>query len=262
MCKFTNSLLLAAAVVGTLGVAATTASASIIYQDSFTGSASTSLNGAAPTTDNGTSTTWTEGGGASGSYIGISSSGFTSDNGGGNGDGDVAYLGFTPSAGMEYTLSAGLNVTYVNGGWLSIGFLTTPTTSGNVRFDKPGVGAVGWALLYGGSAGGTWFTGPGTSNGAANFSAPSGLNNVSLVLNTAASGWTVTVSDNGTLISSPLDVPDNIMAVGIGNDGTVTDGTFSNFQLTAAPVPEPATLGLVGLGGLGLLLIGRKRKVV
>ncbi len=29
-----------------------------------------------------------------------------------------------------------------------------------------------------------------------------------------------------------------------------------------SPVPEPATLGLVGLGGLGLLLIGRKRKVV
>ena len=33
---------------------------------------------------------------------------------------------------------------------------------------------------------------------------------------------------------------------------------FNNVQLTATPVPEPATLGLVAVGSLGLLLIGRK----
>jgi hypothetical protein len=37
---------------------------------------------------------------------------------------------------------------------------------------------------------------------------------------------------------------------------------FNNVQLTATPVPAPATIGLFALGGIGLLLIGRRRKTV
>ena len=40
------------------------------------------------------------------------------------------------------------------------------------------------------------------------------------------------------------------------------DAQINAFQLRAVPVPEPASLGLVAAGGLGLLLIGKRRKVV
>ena len=36
---------------------------------------------------------------------------------------------------------------------------------------------------------------------------------------------------------------------------------LQNFELTTTPVPEPAVLGLLSVGGLGLLLLGRKRAV-
>ena len=41
------------------------------------------------------------------------------------------------------------------------------------------------------------------------------------------------------------------------------NGAIAGIQIvdTSAPVPEPATLGLMGLGGLGILLLGRRRKI-
>ncbi len=36
---------------------------------------------------------------------------------------------------------------------------------------------------------------------------------------------------------------------------------FNNVQLTATPVPEPAALGTLAAGGIGLLLVGRNRAV-
>ncbi len=264
--------------VGTLAMLGVTAGAvsgsTIIYQDSFTGSATTPLNGAVPTIDNGTSATWTaDNSGSSAGYIGFADNGYTTE-GLGSGGG-AAYLKFTPVSGNIYTLSAGLNaITGANPGtgndWLSIGFLKTPNTVG--RFDAPtSEGAYAWALLrtvantpVAGQQDGTLFTGPGVDTYGQNFNnAVAGVNTLSTVLNTGGSTWTWQLFLNGAAVSPIKAFPTNptITAVGIGNDGSVINGQFSNFELTSSPVPEPATLGLFGLGGLGLLLASRKRKL-
>ena len=47
-----------------------------------------------------------------------------------------------------------------------------------------------------------------------------------------------------------------------GSTGTYDEVRISNASLAeTAPVPEPATLGLVALGGLGLLLLKRRKAV-
>ena len=255
----------ALAAMACLGLVSTASATTIIYQDSFNGLSSTPLNGAAPTKDNGTSATWT-------ATSGISDSGYTNNNTA------IGYLNFTPVSGNIYTLSANLagSGTPNNGAWLSLGFLTTPTTSGNVRFDGSGTGtenAVDWVLLYtpgSSTVNGSLFEGPGTTAGGANYYIGSDENSsgletgdYSIVLDTAGtpSAWTAKIFDNGTAISGNLSVPSGITAVGIGNDGTVSAGQFSNFSLTSSPVPEPATLGLVAIGGLGLLLLKRRKAV-
>ena len=267
--------LAAGAMFGTLGGAGMAAAASnIIYQDNFTGSSTTPLNGAAPTVDNGASATWTaDNSGSSAGYIGFADSGYTSE-GVGSGGG-AAYLKFTPVSGNIYTLSAGLNaITGANPGtgndWLSSGFLKTPNTVG--RFDAPtSEGAYAWALLrtvantpVAGQNDGTLFTGPGVDTYGQNFNnAVAGVNTLSTVLNTGGSTWTWQLFLNGAAVSPIEAFPTNptITAVGIGNDGSVLNGQFSNFELSSSPVPEPATRCLFALGGLGLLLAIRKRKL-
>ena len=256
------------ATVALVGLAGTVSASVVttIYSESFGGAPTTTpLAGTAPTVDNGTSSTWT-------ATSGISDSGYT------NNSTAIGYLSFTPISGNIYTLSANLagSGTPNNGAWLSLGFLITPTTSGNVRFDGSGSGtenAVDWVLLYtpgSSTVNGSLFEGPGTSAGGANYYVgndqnSSGLDtgDFSIVLNTAGtpSAWTAKIFDNGTAISGNLSVPSGITAVGIGNDGTVSAGQFSNFSLTSSPVPEPATLGLVAIGGLGLLLLKRRKAV-
>ncbi len=57
----------------------------------------------------------------------------------------------------------------------------------------------------------------------------------------------------------------NWAAPGVTNSGTTNggyEGDFNGLQVisSAAAVPEPASVGLMGAGALGLLLLGRKRK--
>jgi hypothetical protein len=50
----------------------------------------------------------------------------------------------------------------------------------------------------------------------------------------------------------------NITAVGLGN--SVVSAQVSNFELSSAPVPEPATLGLFAIGAsAGCYLLKRRR---
>ncbi len=64
--------------------------------------------------------------------------------------------------------------------------------------------------------------------------------------------FNVTASATGTIeiIPKPLS----------GTPTYRNGGTLNGLQLVSSSVPEPATLGLVGVGALGLMLIGRKRR--
>ena len=114
------------------------------------------------------------------------------------------------------------------------------------------------------------FPGPGTA-GASGFTitgsgaSPLTDNTFSIVLNTtgantAASPWTFQVYDNNILeTSSPIDLPAGTVIDAVGMQGASAVGSVSNFSLTS--VPEPATLGLMGVGAVGLLLLKRRKTV-
>ncbi len=264
-CSLVAGALAAAACVGLAGMAS---ASTIIYEDSFSGSsAANSLNGAAPTVDNGTSSTWTAG--STTGYNGFTDTGSASTS---TGNGIIAYLNFLPSHGYVYTLSVGMQTTSANA-WLAVGFMTSPMISN--RFDQPdssgGPGATPWAMVYAPPSSGTYigslFTGPAATVYGQNFSPPSGssatgIQDISIALNTGTAAWSYQVFDNGTAVS-PVEGFQNpnpaIVAVGLNT--IAPSGQFSNFELSSAAVPEPATLGMTGAGALCLLLLKRRKTV-
>ena len=260
---FSSSSIVAAALatVACVGLAGA-ASAGIIYQDSFSGTNTTPLNGAAPTVDNGTSLTWTAG-------SAWADSGYTNTaTGRWN-----ASLAFTPVNGQIYTLSAGLDMTgpgsSPNGNdWLAIGFMNTQNTNtafdANYQNSSQPAAADPWVQSALGGAGGTVFTGPGTA-GNQGFANAVGVNTYSIVLNTGSSAWAYNVYLTNSNVTNKLvgtgavETTPGITAVGLENGLGV--GEVSNFSLTDVAVPEPASLGLLTAGGLGLLLLKRRKAV-
>ncbi|MDA8378941.1 MAG: hypothetical protein M0Z50_18265 [Planctomycetia bacterium] len=250
--------------IGTLAVAAIaavagTSSATVIFQDNFTGNATTPLNGAAPTTGP-AGATWVAG---SGWY----DNGTETSSGAGNSN---AYLPYTVTAGNVYTLSAGLNPNNVFGGWFGLGFISnTPSTGVNYWFAGSGGGYLnaGPWLSVTGTRGdtsgneGLYNPGPGHSGGYTAFATTSGVQNVSIVLNTTAASWTFQVFNNNSSVGPVVSLASNpnIVGVALGDNGSpMANGAVSDFSLTVTPVPETPTLALAGVGAMGLLLLKRR----
>ena len=274
-----------AAIVGT-ALAAFSAlpcavSASIIYQDSFSGSSTLgSLNGAAPTTGP-SGSTWTA---STSSSYGWSDSGYTSDQSASARQ--VAYLAFTPAPGHVYTLTAGLDVTGTGSSstpassdgnyWAALGYVTTLSTQnfwdGATNFGPPGGGGASpWVLSGYKAANDAVFQGPGTAGGQG--FAPgitSGVNTYSIVLNTGSAAYSyqvfLTNSANTNLkvgwgTFGTNTNPNNPVIKAVGLENGLGIAQVTDFSLTEQAVPEPATLGLVALGGLGLLFLKRRKAV-
>ncbi len=272
-CFLAAAALAAVACIGLAG----TASASVIYQDNFPGSSADPLNGTSPGVD-ATSATWTADTGwrADGSQTAADYNQTT----GAEGSSD-AYLPFTPSSGNIYTLTAILSPSLTQGSnWFALGFVgsfssatssaTGATDNGNgvnAWFGDSGSGQLNagpWLLMSSGWNGEdpneAYFPGPG-ANGSVNFTGQSG-DTVAIVLNTQASAWTYQVFDNGNNVSPILTFATNPVITGVAlGQWAPAVGSVSDFSLTSTSVPEPATLGLVAVGGLGLLLLKRRKAV-
>ncbi len=256
---------MAGAVLAVLTVGAGTASATVvtIYADNFTGSATTPLAGQAPTTDSG-GATWTA--------ATPSSSVQWMENG--------SVVNPPPSVN---NIAVSLPLTPVSGGIYTASIVLAPTTNGNQFFFGFGTftGPNAAFPFYAGY--GPWmsvadthpistFAGPNTQNqNSANMWASTIPGTATVVLNTTAPDWTVQWSYSGNVNGPSLGTysytgasganPNPTGITGVGFSSNSETGSVSDFSLTGpAPVPEPATLGLFAVGGMGLLLAARKRK--
>ncbi len=267
-----TKLLLAAVVAAGAALALSSTSAkadATIYQNTFnSGTTSENLIGS---TVSGTTTKW--GGDTSGVALTTKSSNayaaVTTYNINNN---SYAYLPISGTMLSDYTQLAytvtltptGETSGGLTGDWLSMGFGKGETTSDSTA------GGELWAL-YREDGGTQFFTKGGTTGGGTDGGTSSTSNSadtITITLDTAASAtpgaYTITDSQGlftgvtGSTGTLPTTVYDGIGGIFIGNTGGA-NGTFASLTLSGSPVPEPASIGLFGLGAVGLLLARRKR---
>ncbi len=183
----------------------------------------------------------------------------------------MATLPFTPATGNVYRLSA--DVQTLSGNWLALGYKTTGSASDGAP-SSSGQGAAPWALLTP-SGGVQAFGGAGTGSQFLNgYIAPGGgsiFHNIALELDTTGAQWKTTILVDGVVASAGAFTGTHtyatnpaITGIFIGNGAvhTVTQvnsaGSVKNLQLVV--VPEPATLGLVGVAAAGALRRRRRRR--
>ena len=266
------------------GLAAAATGGITIYQDSFNRAGG--FNGSTPTIDNGglggtAGATWSA---LNTATPAVADSGWaTSTTGGGqlNYSGypagttssynATAWLPFTPQSGQVYTAQTTFVVrtTGTAADWLGFFFDASPNVwqpgvNPPWMFVRPSLSAhsdAGYATA------GTYVGGPTAGGTSSSGTYTSDTIVTSMILNTTTPGnWTVQFKWND--LTNPGDsVTTAVTSLGatpaVQNDiGFVTvspaTGTITNFSLTA--VPEPAPLVLFAVGGLGLLLVSRKRK--
>jgi len=254
----------------------------IIYQDDFSGSASTPLYGLSPDVDNnGGGNTWVTRtdtglpGGLGREWYADGHIDTTLDinvNG-------AASLAFTPAAGNIYVLSVRFNQVIIDGGessnWLGVGFASGQATGSGAGAEFFGndspthVTGHPWMMVRASNTPhpNQWFLGPGANAGGAwttAVGATGGPVDLRIVLDTTTPAWTVdflaknpadagyTNVGSGTYAGNPT-----IGSVAVGGNFNI-GGSIDDFSLTV--VPEPGSIAL-GIAGLVMLTPAARRRL-
>ena len=260
-----------AAVVSVVGISAS--QAGIIYQDNFARTGN--LAGSTPAPTDATASTWTAAGTGTfttnGSVANISAVNSLAE----------AYLPFNLQPSSTYAFSATLTPAVgTDGYWLAMGFgngAASAASSGHY-INSPTTEA--W-LIYGDNGTTSGFYG-GPSYSSGNNAVNNQFNGSTGVAGTADT-FTITLSTPSDLAtgSASLGFYDTLGLLGTQANprtGSLTsaelanvdsiiigdqyiDGTVASLQL-AGPVPEPGAVGLLVMGGAGLLLMGRRCRML
>jgi hypothetical protein len=181
-----------------------------------------------------------------------------------------AFLRFTPVAGYiyDFSVSADILTSATGGHWAAIGLLdnTDPhegPTVGGIQYPDTGDGNAAMTnlapegLIIPKDTGvAQFFSGSGTNSPTVSPAILSGFNTYDIVLDTTSSNWVIKQYLNSTLEQSYTYATDpNIGFIGIGVNRV--SASFDNLSLSATYVPEPASLAVLGLGGI--LLAQRRR---
>ena len=281
-------ILMAAAAVTSLGIAAyggVVGASTIIVSDGFSGTNGANINGRVPDGANLVGSTW---------QVEQQNSSGTSPM-----TIDTSIGSPSPSVNTNFNDAAGISIAsgdgYIEPSVLTISADLNMGTiaGGGLSYNVYGVGLGFWnSLPANGSTASTGFTGltldpygdltfidNGTASATAKAAAPSsasivngyisGFNSLAYSINTGTGAITQATFDGTDLTSDFSGVTAFTPSVaalpgfyGNSPDSTSENGYVDNFSVSTTGgvyIPEPATLGLVAIGGLSLLLIGSKQ---
>ncbi len=236
-----------------LAFGSTSAKATVIFQDNFPGTSASLLAGTTPATTY-NSETWAA----------VPKSAITF-----NADGSVSnltstakhggdYLGYSITSGYIYTLSATLNPSFQGTG--GAGFV-------GIEFgDAIPLVQAGPAFLmhYASSSTGT-LQAFAAKDASVTLSSTTATSNetAQIVLNTTSAAWTASFIYNGVTLGTynyTTNPSGTNLDVAIVTNTVDFSGNVGSFELTQTAVPEPVSIGLLGLGAVGLMLVGRRKR--
>ncbi|MGC9260659.1 MAG: hypothetical protein ACP5I8_11380 [Phycisphaerae bacterium] len=274
-------LVIAAASLGLVAYGTAGRASTVIVSDGFSGTNGANINGRTPDGADLPGSAWTVAQNASAYPMTI----------------DTSVGNPAPSANTNFNDAAGISIASANG-YIEPAVLTISAdlnmgtiTGGGLSYNVYGVGLGFWnALPASGSNAVTGFTGVtmdpygdltfinnGTASATAKAAAPSsatvvggyisGFNTLTYSINTGTGAITQLTFDGTDLTSAFSGLTAFTPSVAtlsgfFGNDpySASDNGYVDNFSVsTTSAVPEPAAICLFAVGGMGLLLVGRKR---
>jgi hypothetical protein len=187
-----------------------------------------------------------------------------------------AVLPFDPVANQTYVLSMDFNYSSGSGGWVGLGFSTTPPTDANLpnandRFSGVNVPGYAWMICNGTGITGVW-EGSRTAN-PITFTSPTlapGPHTLKIVINTAGDGASFTADffiDGNSVTAGPKTI-DAITVADINyvgftqyGSGLLTGSTVDHFALVTTnyvpPIPNPGEIYTELFDGVGSAFNGK-----